>query len=386
MSIKIGFGTFSQVYCENNKAIKISNIYDFGTFLMEINMLTYLDHKNIIKVSDIVLDKDCKIIMPKYNLNLKDFIDNSNSFKTKFKACLTYNIAKNISDGLAYLHGKHVIHSDLKLENILINGSYNAVICDFGISIIDFSYKYIGSQTNYVRAPEHDSRFVRAKITNAIDVWSLGCIMFYLLTKRLINNNELYDSSCINLCKFYKLPRPIDAKSYEESIKSLTKNKRMEIICNKIEKHSTIPFDEIDINFIYVIAKCLDPHVNRISSKDCYIKLYYIDKKNRGEFKYNFSRQNSDFSTHVIAPVIDNNGAFSLLNDFISLKLKKPINDEIMYISSTIIDNCDDMEEIMKRNCRKKFTKKIINIMVKLNYKIIEEFITHCHSHHPIRN
>lgn len=42
----------------------------------------------------------------------------------------------DIRDGLAYIHGKGIVHRDLKLQNILIGPDGHAVITDFGISRI----------------------------------------------------------------------------------------------------------------------------------------------------------------------------------------------------------------------------------------------------------
>ncbi len=45
-------------------------------------------------------------------------------------------IFKQIVYGLAHIHSRSVIHRDVKLDNILIDGDFTVKICDFGVSKI----------------------------------------------------------------------------------------------------------------------------------------------------------------------------------------------------------------------------------------------------------
>ncbi|KAJ7247804.1 kinase-like domain-containing protein [Mycena rebaudengoi] len=85
--------------------------------------------------------------------------------------------------GLTYLHSQELIHGDLKVQNVLIDASGRAVICDFGLSkIIDQS----GYTTSCVRtvaymAPElftvlDNDNPRRARTTKATDVYSFGLL------------------------------------------------------------------------------------------------------------------------------------------------------------------------------------------------------------------
>ncbi|PWA02898.1 hypothetical protein BB558_000950 [Smittium angustum] len=88
-------------------------------------------------------------------------------------------------EGLVYLHGKNVIHCDIKGGNILIDNSGMVKISDFGISkkvddMISYSNHRASLQGSvFWMAPEivKDSRY-----TIKCDIWSLGCLVIEMLT------------------------------------------------------------------------------------------------------------------------------------------------------------------------------------------------------------
>ena len=81
------------------------------------------------------------------------------------------------------MHSVGICHRDLKPENILLKDD-DVRICDVGSSkVLDFD-SFLNTPyivTRYYRAPELllASRYY----DHSIDVWSVGCILFELLTK-----------------------------------------------------------------------------------------------------------------------------------------------------------------------------------------------------------
>ena len=47
------------------------------------------------------------------------------------------NIMMDVALGMSYLHGKNVLHCDLKSSNVLIDENWNVKLCDFGLSRIN---------------------------------------------------------------------------------------------------------------------------------------------------------------------------------------------------------------------------------------------------------
>ncbi|WMV11685.1 hypothetical protein MTR67_005070 [Solanum verrucosum] len=93
-------------------------------------------------------------------------------------------VVRQIAKGLEALHGANIVHRDLKPENCLfLNKDENSPlkIMDFGLSSFeDFANPVVGlfGSIDYV-SPEALSR---DKITTKTDIWSLGVILYILLS------------------------------------------------------------------------------------------------------------------------------------------------------------------------------------------------------------
>lgn len=59
------------------------------------------------------------------NLRRAKIFSDDSAFKYFYQTCL----------GIHYLHSHHVVHRDLKLENILVDSKGNVKLCDFGWSV-----------------------------------------------------------------------------------------------------------------------------------------------------------------------------------------------------------------------------------------------------------
>lgn len=99
------------------------------------------------------------------------------------------SFVKQILQGLIFLKSLNIIHCDLKPENILLTSSTckKIKIIDFGSSCFsnDTIHTYI--QSRYYRSPEVILGF---PYTEAIDMWSLGCILVELIGGKVLFRGE----------------------------------------------------------------------------------------------------------------------------------------------------------------------------------------------------
>ena len=104
-------------------------------------------------------------------------------------------LAKQMLEGLDFLHNNQVIHTDIKPENILLTkkikdikseDDINLCIADLGTACWTFKHFTSNVQTTEYRAPEV---IIKAHYNTKIDIWSIGCVIFELLA-----NEYVFDS------------------------------------------------------------------------------------------------------------------------------------------------------------------------------------------------
>ena len=142
--------------------------------IRELTILKSLEHENIVKYFEYMSNSmNLFIFMEVLDCSLKDYIPTLFQKNNETK----YYILQQILFGLEYIHDKNLLHRDLKPQNILIKGK-QIKIADFGLSKwkIPDSQDTPGMVTLWYRAPE--ILIGSREYTNAIDIWSFGCIYY----------------------------------------------------------------------------------------------------------------------------------------------------------------------------------------------------------------
>jgi serine/threonine protein kinase len=189
--------------------------------------------------------------------NLKQFIKKYKIKNQFIEEKIIKKIIKQLYFGLKEIHKNKIIHRDLKPENIIINKNNKIKIGDIDISKILTATK---KGTLFYKAPEI---IKEDKYDNRVDIYSLGCIIYELLTL-----NEYYTDKILDQ-KECKINTDIYDKGWQNLIDSLLKKDYKE---------------RPNIEEVYTIAKSnniiLDNEISltiNINEDDIGKKIYFLD-------------------------------------------------------------------------------------------------------------
>lgn len=172
------------------------DLIDAKRILREVAILGRLDHPNICKLHDMVVPADLVkfdevyMVLEFCESDLKKLCRAQVHLEHMHVTTLLYHLVV----GLNYLHSAGIWHRDLKPANCLVNEDCTVKICDYGLARAlggsassSFAMPEEKSKrvltghvvTRWYRAPE--LILLQENYTEAIDVWSVGCIYAELL-------------------------------------------------------------------------------------------------------------------------------------------------------------------------------------------------------------
>ncbi|XP_078485238.1 mitogen-activated protein kinase [Ciona intestinalis] len=166
--------------------------------LRELKLLLHFKHDNIVGIKSIIQSKkeDFKhvyFVMDLMESDLHHIIRSDQPLTTEHICYFMYQLLR----GLKYIHSANVIHRDLKPSNLLVNENCELRIGDFGMARAvsqkpedhkSFMTEYVA--TRWYRAPELMLSFGR--YSQAIDMWSVGCIFAEMIGRRQIFPGKHY--------------------------------------------------------------------------------------------------------------------------------------------------------------------------------------------------
>jgi mitogen-activated protein kinase kinase kinase len=154
----------------------------------EISLLRDLQHPNIVQYLGASSSADHLNIFLEYvpGGSVQTMLNSYGALREP----LIRSFVRQIVTGLAYLHGRDIIHRDIKGANILVDNKGVIKISDFGISKkIEVSNILNGAGNNKNRPSLQGSVFWMApevvkqtSYTRKADIWSLGCLVVEMMT------------------------------------------------------------------------------------------------------------------------------------------------------------------------------------------------------------
>ncbi|KAF2801587.1 Pkinase-domain-containing protein [Mytilinidion resinicola] len=194
----VGSGTYGKVFkaihVYTNDMVALKKIRMEGerdgfpvTAIREIKLLQSLNHDNVVKLQEVMVEKnDCFMVFEYLSHDLTGLLNHptfklDNSHKK--------DLAKQLFEGLDYLHRRGVLHRDIKAANILVSNEGQLKLADFGLarfyakrgSKLDYTNRVI---TIWYRSPE--LLLGETQYGPAVDIWSAACVLVEIFTKHAI--------------------------------------------------------------------------------------------------------------------------------------------------------------------------------------------------------
>lgn len=192
----IARGSFGVVYKghlhSDEVAVKVIPVREGFDPALEATLSSQIEHPNVVKTLDFAIGPDnsgwlvmqlCTGGALQKAIDAGMFRTNNSYFDGTVDLMRVYTVAKQIADGMCYLHHVGILHGDLNCNNILLDGEGNAKIADFGLSraIVgdNVMTESLGTMTHMPV-----ELLTEGISTTAMDVYSYGVILWEMLTSQ----------------------------------------------------------------------------------------------------------------------------------------------------------------------------------------------------------
>ncbi len=207
---KLGAGGMATVYLARDRdldrlvAIKVVALAESGPALTqrltrEAQIVARLEHPGIVPIHDFGFLADSRAFyVMKYveGVTLEEFVTQNHNRADSLR------VFQKVCDAISFAHSRGVIHRDLKPANIMIGGFGEALVMDWGISVVSRSVasQAMSATSTSDNTPENtahgtilgtpaymspeQARGELSAIDYRTDIYSLGALLYFTLTRK----------------------------------------------------------------------------------------------------------------------------------------------------------------------------------------------------------
>lgn len=310
-------------------------------------------------------------------MDLDKLIKNSKNRNKHFKEPSVMNYFVQMLLGLDHIHSQNIIHRDIKPQNMFLLGNGRLVIGDLGVSKMLENTLSANSFTGtpYFIAPELCNE---KKYNNKVDIWSLGCLLYYMVTFHYPFQATNYGELFIKISSGKYPPITNYTKEYSKDMEELISEL---ITVNPSRRPST--------------SILLSKHFIKKHLVNVFHDLLTIPKNKMGEetiniknaFRYQAKEKGSIVSTDVIMDIpniykiyiqqLDKIGA---LNDIINSVWKEKNSNDKIEVNQQILEIKRQKKYIIEESLKiikkeKKDREKRYNDLLSIKNKKQENFL-----------
>ncbi|MDQ6748677.1 MAG: serine/threonine protein kinase, partial [Candidatus Dormibacteraeota bacterium] len=151
-------------------------------FRAEARVMATLDHPNCVKVFDFFEEEGRAVLVSEYirGASLRQVADHQGHLTPE----QALGVLKGALRGLAYAHGRGLVHRDIKPDNLLADVEGVSKLADFGQSLMSSGPGAAGGMPAGTPAYMSPEMVAGGKVDLRTDIYSLGAVLFEFLTGR----------------------------------------------------------------------------------------------------------------------------------------------------------------------------------------------------------
>jgi serine/threonine-protein kinase len=177
---------------------------------MERQLLARLDHPNIARILDGGTTDDGQAWLVMEWVSGQDLHQCRDEHGSDHRACIALFL--RLAEAVNHAHQRQVVHGDIKPANVRIGDDGRVRLLDFGVARLLAEEAEDHQQRLLALTPAWSAPELRAgeSVSMATDVWSLGALLFWMLTGRRLEADDDEDRAVILARSLASFPRSDD--------------------------------------------------------------------------------------------------------------------------------------------------------------------------------